>query len=93
MSDIILCLSNYLFYFALVLAGQCGKVWVTVSSLWRPIAACDKVVDAELEINWEFDCLAGTRYSDTQIKVFTADPLAAHSNKFCLLLLRIVFRC
>ncbi|XP_050461612.1 uncharacterized protein LOC126856794 isoform X1 [Cataglyphis hispanica] len=63
-----------------VLAGQCGKVWVTVSSLWRPIAACDKVVDAELEINWEFDCLADTRYSDTQIKVFTADPLAAHNK-------------
>jgi len=74
------------------LAGQCGKVWVTVSSLWRPIAASDKVVDAELEVNWEFDCPADTRYSDTQIKVFTADPLAAHSNKFCLILLCIVFR-
>lgn len=87
------CVSQIIFLILLlVLAGQCGKVWVTVSSLWRPIAACDKVVDAELEINWEFDCPADTKYSDTQIKVFTADPLAAHSNKFCLFLLHIVFR-
>jgi hypothetical protein len=66
------------------LAKHCGKVWVTVSSLWRPIAACDKVVDAELEINWEFDSPEDTRHSDAQIKVFTADPLAAHSNTFYL---------
>lgn len=66
------------------LAAQCGKVWLTVSSLWRPIAASDKVVDAELEVNWDLDCPSSTGYPDT-IKVFTADP--AHSNKFCLLLL------
>lgn len=70
------------------LAAHCGKVWLTVSSLWRPIAACDKVIDAELEVNWELDCPAGAGYPDT-IKVFTADP--AHSNKFCLLLLRVIF--
>lgn len=69
------------------LAAQCGKVWLTVSSLWRPIAASDKVVDAELEVNWDLDCPSSTGYPDT-IKVFTADP--AHSNKFCLLLLNVV---
>lgn len=71
------------------LAAQCGKVWLTVSSLWRPIAASDKVVDAELEVNWDLDCPSSTGYPDT-IKVFTADP--AHSNKFCLLLLNVVTR-
>lgn len=74
------------------LSRQCEKVWVTVSSLWRPIAASDKMIDAELEVNWEFDCPTDTRYLDTQIKVFTADPFAKHSNKFCLHLLRVVFR-
>lgn len=69
------------------LAAQCGKVWLTVSSLWRPIAASDKVVDAELEVNWDLDCPSSTGYPDT-IKVFTADP--AHSNKFCLLLSNVV---
>lgn len=58
-------------------AAQCGKVWLTVSSLWRPIAASDKVVDAELEVNWELDCQSSTDYPDT-IKVFTADP--AHNK-------------
>lgn len=70
---------------------DCGKVWITVSSLWRPIAICDKVVDAELEVNWEFDCPEDVN-SDAQIKVFTADPLAEQSNTFCLLLSR-VSRC
>ncbi|KAF3424207.1 hypothetical protein E2986_02265, partial [Frieseomelitta varia] len=59
------------------LAAQCGKVWLTVSSLWRPIAASDKVVDAELEVNWDLDCPSSTGYPDT-IKVFTADP--AHNK-------------
>ncbi|XP_012232583.1 PI-PLC X domain-containing protein 3 isoform X2 [Linepithema humile] len=64
----------------IALSRQCGKVWVTVSSLWRPIAASDKMIDAELEVNWEFDCPSDTRYSDTQIKVFTADPFAKHNE-------------
>lgn len=58
-------------------SNQCGKVWLTVSSLWRPIATNNKVVDAELEVNWEIDCPEDVGYADS-IKVFTADP--AHSN-------------
>lgn len=46
------------------------------------------MVDAELEVNWELECSEEAGYPDT-IKVFTADP--AHSNKFCLLLLRDVY--
>lgn len=84
-------ISQSTFLFSLsALAGQCGQVWFTVSSLWRPIAASDKVIDAELEINWDFDCPARVRFPDAHIKVFTADP--AHSNKLCLILLCIVFR-
>ncbi|KAK0084684.1 hypothetical protein PV325_006594 [Microctonus aethiopoides] len=58
-------------------ATQCGKVWLTVSSLWRPIAASDKVIDAELEVNWDLDCPPNVGIPDT-IKVFTADP--AHNS-------------
>ncbi|XP_074098536.1 PI-PLC X domain-containing protein 1 [Cotesia typhae] len=53
---------------------QCGKVWLTVSSLWRPIAASDKVIDAELEVNWDLDCPTNIEPPDT-IKVFNADPI------------------
>ncbi|XP_012273724.1 PI-PLC X domain-containing protein 1 [Orussus abietinus] len=60
-----------------VLATQCGKVWLTVSSLWRPIAASNKVIDAELEVNWDLDCPPNIEQPDT-IKVFTADP--AHNK-------------
>ncbi|XP_035717341.1 PI-PLC X domain-containing protein 1-like isoform X1 [Vespa mandarinia] len=55
-------------------AAQCGKVWLTVSSLCKPIAASDNVVDAVLEVNWELDCPTSKEYPDT-IKVFTADPV------------------
>ncbi|XP_015514438.1 PI-PLC X domain-containing protein 1 [Neodiprion pinetum] len=60
-----------------VSSNQCGKVWLTVSSLWRPVAINNKVVDAELEVNWDLDCPANAGYPDS-IKVFTADP--AHNK-------------
>lgn len=60
------------------LATYCGKVWLTVSSLWRPIPASDKVVDSELEVNWDLDCPLSPGYPDT-IKVFAANP--EHGNK------------
>ncbi|XP_032677584.1 PI-PLC X domain-containing protein 1-like isoform X1 [Odontomachus brunneus] len=61
----------------IALAAHCGKVWLTVSSLWRPIPSYDKMVDTELEVNWELDCPEEAGYPDT-IKVFTADP--AHNK-------------
>ncbi|XP_043256247.1 PI-PLC X domain-containing protein 1-like isoform X1 [Colletes gigas] len=57
----------------IALAAKCGRVWLTVSSLWKPIAASDKVVDTELEVNWDIDCPSDTGYPDT-IKVFNTDP-------------------
>lgn len=53
--------------------NHCGKIWLTISSLWRPIATSDKVIDAELEINWNLECPSESDYPDT-IKLFSADP-------------------
>ncbi|XP_066583005.1 uncharacterized protein [Prorops nasuta] len=73
------------FYCKIVICTECGKVWLTVSSLWRPIAASDKVVDAELEVNWDIDCASDLEYPDT-IKVFAADPAHNKTQKPDLIL-------